>query len=472
MREKGFRISRPKFALPVAILCLSVLVFAIPCLAADSHYSPLFKDGRTLEDHRKRKAPPSAVTMREAVERALRHNPSLGSSEAQSKSSEETRKSRRGAFGPRLSMSYSAVKQESKTSPQTSRPPEFGTYAWTVEATQPIFQGLRLLANYQRAALQAESDKASLRQAELSMTADVQQEFLNCLRAEENTRSERDAVARLKDQLNITRAFYEVGLRPRLDVLQAEVDVSQAETTLIEAENVYANSLARLNTLLGYPANMAVAYTGTLAFAPFKLTLEECLNRAYAQRPDLFVAAKAVEIAKKDQMAVQSDYYPQIEAYYSITQRGNSPDLQEKGEGGSRSQVWEVGGRATWNVFQWGTTFFDDRAAGELVRKMKFEEENLKLNVGYDVKSRFLALREAEKRIAVAEKAVAQATESYEAALARYREQVGTNFDVLNASSNLLRAQASLTSARADYLTALAQLYVAMGEFHPDLSRP
>lgn len=472
MRKKGFSLSRPLLALPVASLGLFLLFFAIPGLAADTRSATIYKDGRKLQDHRERPAPPHPVTMPEAVERALRHNPSLGSAEAQSMSSEETRKSRRGAFGPRLNMSYSAVKQESKTSPQTSRPPELGTYAWTAEATQPIFQGLRLLANYQRAALQAESDKASLRQAELTMTGDVQQEFLNCLRAQENMKSEREALARLKDQLKITRAFYEVGLRPRLDVLQAEVDVSQAETTLIAAENVYANSLARLNTLLGYPANMAIAYTGSLAYAPFKMTLEECLNRAYAQRPDLFVAAKAVEIAKQDQRVVQSDYYPQIEAYYSVTQRGNTPDLQEKGERGSRSQVWEIGGRATWNVFQWGTTFFDDRAAGELVRKMKFEEENLKLNVGYDIKSRFLALREAEKRIVVAEKAVAQATESYEAALARYREQVGTNFDVLNASSNLLRAQASLTSARADYLTALAQLYVAMGEFHPDLARP
>lgn len=453
------------------LLLAAILVFAPtrPLLAADR--APIYKGERTLDDHRARPAPGRAVTMSEAVRLALRHNPSLGGYEAQSRASEETRKARRGAFGPKLGMSYSAVKQESETSPATSRPPELGTYSWSVEISQPVFQGFRLLADYQRAALQAESDKASLRQAELTMTANVQREFLNCLRGEENIASERDALARLRDQLRITRAFYEVGLRPKLDVLQAEVDVSQAETTLIETENLYANSLAKLNTLLGFPADMSVRYAGSLGFVPFRLTLEECLKRAYANRPDLFIAAKAVEIAQKDRRSVQSDYYPQIEAYYNITQRGNTPDLQEKGSRGSRSEVWEIGGRATWNVFQWGVTWFADQSAGWLVKKMKFEEENLKLNVGYDVKSRFLAAREAEKRIAVAEKSVAQAQESYEAALARYQEQVGTNFDVLNASSNLTRAQASLTSARADYLAALAELYVAMGEFRPDLLR-
>ena len=194
-----------------------------------------------------------------------------------------------------------------------------------------------------------------------------------------------------------------------------------------------------------------------------------CLETAYRQRADLYTAAKAVEIAGKNQLAVQSEYYPQVEAYYNITNTGNTLDLQRAGEGGSRGTTWEIGARATWNVFQWGTTWYADKQAGWLVTKMRYEEENLKLGLGYDVKSKLLAVREAEKRIALAEKSVEQATEAFNAALARYREQVGTNFEVLDASTKLTTAQASLTGAKADYLTALAQIYVAMGEFRADL---
>lgn len=434
--------------------------------------APVYTPRRRMPDNLDASVPKHPIGMSQAVERALANNPSLGASEAQSRSSEEARKSRRGAFGPKLGMSYSAVKQERETSPVTARPPEFGTYSWGVEVSQTVFQGFRLLADYQRAALQADSDKASLRNAELAMTEKVQSQFLAYLAAEENVLSETDSLARLKDQLRITRAFYDVGLRPRLDVLQAEVDVSQAENVLIQAENTRDTTLAQLNTLLGMPATAKVGYVGKLAHVPFRLNLEQCLKAAYAQRPDLHMAKKAVEIARKDQKIVQSDYYPQIEAYYNVTQRGNSPDLQRVGNEGSRSQTWEIGARATWNVFQWGVTYYDDKRAGWLVTRMRYEEENLRLNVGYEVKSRLLAVREAEKRIAVAEKGITQAREAYDAALARYQEQVGTNFDVLDASSNLTRAQASLTSARADYLTALAQIYVAMGEFHPDLLAP
>lgn len=431
---------------------------------------PIFTGGRTLKPGGDA-APAGALDMAAAVARALERNPSLGAQEAQSRASEEGRKSARGAFGPKLGMSYSAVKQERKTSPRSVRPPELGSYSWGVEVSQPVFQGFRLLNSYQKAALQADSDKAALRRAELAMTEQVQTEFLAYLRAEENVRSERDSLARLRDQLRITRAFYEVGLRPRLDVLQAEVNVSEAENILIQAENTRDTAQARLNTLLGFTATVPVRYVGRLGHVPFRRSLEQCLEAAYRQRPDLLVAAKAVEMAAKDRRMVQSDYYPQIEAYYNINQTGNTPDLQRRGGEGSRSATWEVGARAVWNVFQWGVTYYADQQAGWVVTRLRHEEEDLKLNVGYDIKSKLLAVHEAEKRIAVAEKGVAQAREAYDAALARYQEQVGTNFDVLDASANLTRAQASLTGARADYLTALAQIYVAMGEYHPDLGR-
>lgn len=407
--------------------------------------------------------------MKEAVMRTLKFNPNLGAQESQSRSSEEGRKSARGAFGPRLGMSYAAMKQEQETSPVTAKPPEMGRYTFGVEISQPVFQGFKLLAAYQKAALQADSDKAALRKAELDTTEQVQRYFLDYLRQDENVVSAGDSLARLRDQLNITKAFYDVGLRPRLDVLQAEVNVSQAENQLVQAENSRDTCLAMLNTLLGLPATAKSAYVGKLFHVPFKLTLENCLEIAYRQRPDIYIASKAVEIAGKDQKAVQSDYYPQIEAYYNITNTGNSPDMQRVGQNGSRGTTWEVGAKATWNVFQWGTTWYADKQAGWLVTKMRYEEEQLKLDVGYDVKSKLLAVREAEKRISLAEKSVAQATEAFNAALARYREQVGTNFEVLDASSKLTAAQASLTGAKADYLTALAQIYVAMGEFHPDL---
>lgn len=468
-------VARRRHALYGGLVCalLGLALLAAPARSREAHTAAPLHSGRALSA--KPLPPPSgAVSMPDAVERALRSNPSLGSQEAQQEASEAARKSARGAFGPRLGMSYSAIKQKRDTSPEStaSRTPERGTYSWAVEVSQPVFQGFRLLAAYQRAALQAESDRAAVRKAELDMTESVQTEFLNYLRYEESARSLRDSLARLQDQLRITTAFYRVGLRPRLDVLQAEVDVRKAENTLIQAENSRDTSRAKLNTLMGLPAASPVDYTGKLAYVPFRRSLEQCLEAAYRQRPDLHMAALSVDISRKSQKEVQAGYYPQVEAYWNMTQTGNTPGLQAEGELGSRTQTWEVGARATWEAFQWGTTYYADKEAASLVTKMRYAQEDLKLTVGYEIKSKLLAVREAAKRIHVSEKGVEQATEAYKVAQARYREQVGTNFDVLDASAKLAVAEAELTGARADYLTALAQLYVAMGEYRPDLTRP
>lgn len=455
--------------LGTAVLCVVLLGSSQTSFAASAGRQdavarqPVYTGQRSAETA-DRPVAGKSIGMSDAVEHALRFNPGLGAQEAESRSSEEGRKSARGAFGPRLGVSYSATKTESKRYPSATmgtKNPKMGVYSWGVEVTQPIFQGFRLLSTYQKAALQADSDKASLRKAELDMTEQVQTAFLEYLKAGENTRSMRDSLARLREQLRIAQAYFEVGLSPRLDVLQAEVDVSEAERLLIEAENTQATTLARLNTLLGFDATAVNTYTGTLKEVGFRYTLEQCLELAYRQRPDLYVAQKEV----------QSDYYPQIEGYYSMTQSGNTPGMQRSGENGSHVTNWEVGAQATWNVFEWGTTYYADKQAGWQVTKMRYEQENLKLEVGYDIKSKYLAVQEARKRIAVAQNSVAQATEAYNVALARYHEHVGTNFDVLDASANLTSAQSSLTGAKADYLTALSQIYVAMGEYHPDLLR-
>ena len=411
-----------------------------------------------------------AMNMTEAVNRALKDNPTVGASQAGSMAAEEGRKSSLSAFGPRLGMSYTVSRVRQETNPRTTqRLPELGTYTWNVDISQPVFTGFNLLSTYQKNALEADRQKANLRNTQLFLTEQVQTAFLGYLRARENVRSAEDSVARLRDQLKITQAFYTVGLRPRLDVLQAEVDVSQAENVLIQTENVRDTTQARLNTLLGLPATSEISYLGELAHVPFGLGLEACLDMAYRQRPDLYMAKKAVEISEKDRKIVQSAYYPQVDAYYNISNYGNAFDLQNYGDAGGRGTRWEVGVQATWNVFEWGKTYFSDQQAGFNVTRVRYEETNLKLEAGYDVKSKLLAVHEAEKRIIVAQKGLEQATEAYNVALARYQAQVGTNFDVLDASSKLTAAEAALTGAKADYLTALSSLYVAMGELHPDL---
>jgi len=411
------------------------------------------------------------VTLVDAVKRALAANPAIHSAQASSDAAEAGRKSARGAFGPTLTASYgyTRVIQESEPAMRASKPPYGGMFDAVISFNQNLFTGFRLLSTYQRAALEAESRQLNLRLTQLNLTAGVQSTFLSYLQAVDNVRSQRDSLTRLKEQLQITRASFEVGLRPNLDVLQAEVDVSRAESLLIGAENSRETYKAQLNTLLGLPVTAELDYVGVLSPVPFDAGLESCLATAYRQRPDLGIAAKAVAIAGKDVRIVQSQYYPQVNAYYGIANTGDNLGLRHVHRDGYRTTRWEVGVLGSWTVFEWGRTFYADQQARFVESQMRADEASLKLNAGFDVKSKLLAVRDAEKLISVATKGLEQAQEAYKQAQARYRAQVGTNFDVLDASANLTAAETTLTGAKATYLTALSALYAAMGELKPDL---
>lgn len=406
--------------------------------------------------------------MRRAVEAALRDNQGVVAARAGRDAAEEGRKSARGAFGPAVSTTYGYDRLNEKPT-SMSRELDDDTYTWTVGVSQPLFTGLRLLSTYQKAALETERQALTLDKSRLDLAVQVQEAFLAYLKSGENVRSAGDALRRLREQAKVTRAFYDVGLRPRLDVLQAEVDVSNAESLLITAESNHATQHARLNTLLTLPVAGNATYVGSLVPVGFDMTLEQCLERAYRNRPDVRIAGKAVEIAGKDVRIADSGLYPQVSANFNWATEGDRPEASGSTLSPTGFSQWSTGLKAEWSVFEWGKTWYSGQQARQVETQVRAEEANLRHEVAYEVQSRLLTLTDSSKRIVVATKGLVQAEEAYRVAVARYQAQVGTNTDVLDAQAKLTAAEATLTGAKAEYLDALSKLWAAMGELKPSL---
>ena len=83
--------------------------------------------------------------------------------------------------------------------------------------------------------------------------------------------------------------------------------------------------------------------------------------------------------------------------------------------------------------------------------------------VNLDVRSNYLGLREAEKRISTTKLAVEQADEDYRIAQLRYMSGVGTNTDVLDAQVALTQAKTNYTKALYDYNTSKTALETSIG---------
>lgn len=407
------------------------------------------------------------ITLEQAVQLGLRDNPRIAAIREALLGAEFGERSAQAALYPALSVDYGFIYEDSDN-PLLGRERE--TWTLNLNLSQPLFTGWRLLNTRQRAELFTEQIQIQLENIELNLILLIQEQFLVLLRARENVRSAQDAVIRLQSQLQNAQAFFDVGLRPRLDVLQAEVELAESEQLLLVAQNSVATQIARLNTLLNMDLDAPVEYVGELTFLPFFRPLQDSLDKAFLQRPDLILAAKAEEIASKDVEIIASDLYPQISAELDYFQRGNDPSVS--GSGARPDPWWTAGVVLRWRVFEWGRTRYATDQAQQNVRQLQEETANLRLEVSFEIKSLHLKLEEAAARIAVAEKSREEAREGFRIAQARFQAQVGTNTDVLDAQARLTRSEALLTDAMADYQVALARLFAAIGERNPGLLVP
>ncbi len=373
-------------------------------------------------------------------------------------------RSARGAFGPAVDTGYTYTRQDER---RLSSGGELDTFGATVSVTQPLFTGFRLLSSYEKAKIQKDIATARMNNAELELILGIQQNFLNLLQARENVRSARDSLTRLESLLKVALAFYDVGLKPKLDVLQARVDVATAEQELLSAELAEETAQARLNSLLNLAVDEEVHYVGELEFRPLTLSFPECIARAERNRPDLLLAAITVESAGKDADLVAADLYPSVAAKFDYSRSGDTPFVN--GAESLEPSSWRAGVNMSWKVFEWGRTANAHRQARKNISRLEAEYRDLISSVIFEVKANYLQVREAEKRIAVARKGVVAARESYRMAKARYQAQVGTHTDVLDAQAGQTGSEAALTRALAEYQGAVAELYVSIGDRNPAL---
>ena len=405
-----------------------------------------------------------------SVVRCLKANPRMTAVRFEALGAGYGRKSALGSFGPSATAGYGYTRLDHKKPNRDAFTSDDDYYSANFNVHQSLFTGWNILSTYQKASLSEDYSRAKVENVELSLIQSAQENFLGLLKARENVRSATDSVVRLREHLKVTSAFYDVGLKPRLDVLQAEVDLAEAEDDLLKAQNAVDTQTVRLHTLLNLSLDENVTYTGGLEYRPFSIPFADCLAKAYENRPDLLMARKSVEIARKDLTITHSAFYPQIGADFDWASQGD--DRYAAGSPLQRTEysAWSVGVSAQWKFFEWGKTYFAGRQAKQKVAQLESEEAGARQEATFEVKSNHLKIKEAAARISVTRKALEEAREGYRMAVARYQAQVGTNTDVLDAQARVTRSEADLTEALADYQIALSKIFVSMGEKNPSLT--
>jgi outer membrane protein len=337
------------------------------------------------------------------------------------------------------------------------------TFSVFTTLTQTLYAGGGLVANYRSSQMGLEISKANVEIAKQDIVLQVREGYFNILRAEKFVEVAKQAVKQFEGQLEVSRAFFEVGLIPKNDVLQAEVRLANAVQAQASAENSVSVAKSSFNNLLRREINAPVELADILDYKVFPMTFEQCLDEALRQRSEIKVAELAVGQAKENVKIVRSGMLPSVSLAGNYFRNSDQFFLN----GDLKSDRWSISAVASMTLWDWGKVY--NQVGASKVRVTQTEDSKTQIVEGVilEVKEDYLNMGVAEKNINTAAKSIEQAEENLRLNEERYKYQVATAFDVLDAVTLLAQARVNYYGALSDFNVAKAMLERSMARMVP-----
>jgi len=331
-------------------------------------------------------------------------------------------------------------------------------FAAAVSAKQLIHDSGRTTASIRDAKYALAASTASYSDVEQSVVLGVRQSYYGVLAAEQLVSAQSQARDLSELHLREAQARHNEGIAPKADVTKAEVEVSNARLALIRAENGVNLAYAALSNALGLPPTTPLELAGQPKPLQEQSKLEDLLNIAYRNRPELTRIEAQIQSAQEKVKIAGAATKPAV--YLAA---GDVWPRTISGIGPVSGSNWTVGVTVSQSIWDGGGTKARVEQAREAVGKLEADLANEKQQVGLEVQQAYLSVVEADQRVVAAAKLVEQAEDNHRIAQGRYEEGVGPMIDVVDAQTQLTEARVSYVQAQLDALVGRAKLDRATG---------
>lgn len=320
---------------------------------------------------------------------------------------------------------------------------------WTVFDFGRTYYRVRGLAELEDSLL------SGLTKAEQTVAYDVMEAYFGLLQARSLVEVANETKAAADSHLKQAQAFYDVGVKPRFDVTQAEVEVNDAKLKVIQALDAVKSARASLNTKLGYGPLARTEVEDVPAADGLDGPIESYIDKAMEQRPELRVQEFSVRSARAGVKGAYADFLPTITA--GATQNWYKEDHTDL------LSNQNVVVTANVPIFE---GFRSVAALGEARAKALSEGyrlEDLRRDVKLEVSTSYLDVEDARARIDSLGASVKKAQENLEIAQGRYEAGVGPLIEVTDAQVGLTSARTDMANATYDYHIAYTKLLRSVG---------
>jgi TolC family type I secretion outer membrane protein len=398
-------------------------------------------------------APGQVLSLQEAIDLALRQQPTIRSAQQSEAAAGSRVTEARSGYFPRFDVVGSAGRSQTFSSTLNQ--------AFQSNAISTVVQGRQLIYDFGK--LQALVDTAQANQRVATnetqrvrdvVVLNVRQAYYNLLQAQRLVAVADAQVARSELNLRSARGFFDVGTKPKSDVTKAEVEVANARVAQIQARNLVQLNQVTLANALGLEASTPFQVQDILNYEAVAIDPVALRAEALANRPELVQAQARIDAARAQLAGARAGYLPDLTVTGSYGAATSDPPLHE---------VWSVTGNLSWNLFQGFFTAAQVEETGALVEAARADYDSLELQVRLDVEQAYINVLNAAERITATAKAVESAQENLRLAQGRYDAGVGTILDLTDAQLSLTNAEADQVRALTDHKLAQAALDRAVG---------
>ncbi len=335
-------------------------------------------------------------------------------------------------------------------------------YTLAVSFRQPLFDGFSRLNRHRIATLDLESARLDERLIRQNVIFDATSAYFLYLRAKKQLAVADETEVQIKTHEDAAEKFFEVGMTPLHDLLQARVLLANARQDRIVALNNLETAKARMNKLARRRLDAPIEVEDILDYAPLEHDLGFCIGVAEKNRLEPGMADLEIEIAEKEIDLAKKEYYPEVnlEGYYF--KRGAKWNVNG-GEGIYNPEGWNVTAAVSFKIWDWGGRRSGVAGKRSRLSRVKNRKTQLIDDIRHEVHQAYLKVREFEKNIVVVEKAIEEARENYNIVQGRYNEQLATSMDILDARVLLSRTENNYYNALYNLKIAHAALDRAMG---------
>jgi outer membrane protein TolC len=278
--------------------------------------------------------------------------------------------------------------------------------------------------------------------------------YYNLLYAFEQRKVAHDTVDKFEVFYNQAKAFYEIGMNPKVDVTIAEVNLSNAKLQLIQADNAVNLAEAKLNNIMGVPFIDKYNVKERLNYSPLSMNFNNAVDIARKSRPELKSAEIKVENARQTLQLVKKSYFPTLSVEGQLQYGGNTPTSNHGYNYGAYLNFPTVNGMLIRNEIKEARYLYDKELANA-----KITQNSIYL----EIQNAYLNLEEKKNQLPVAILGVKKAKENYELSYGRYRVGEASPTELKDAQINYQQAQLNYYSALYQYNSCRAQLEKAIG---------